>query len=110
MTGKFQRISCPKGPERRLLPAGTKDATLLVTQPPEEIIMSHRLKTGDRVTWNTPQGMTTGTVVRRIIRDTELDGHTFTASKEDPRYEVESEKSGEHAVHRAEGLEKVHKH
>lgn len=73
--------------------------------------MSHRLKTGDRVTWNTPQGMTTGTVVRRIIRDTELEeGHTVAASKDDPHYEVESEKSGDHAVHRAEALEKVHKH
>ncbi|MEM5338080.1 DUF2945 domain-containing protein [Paraburkholderia azotifigens] len=72
--------------------------------------MSHRLKTGDRVTWNTPQGVTTGTVVRRIIRDTELEGQTVEASKDDPYYEVESEKGGEHAVHRADGLEKVHKH
>ena len=73
--------------------------------------MSHRLKIGDRVTWSTPQGMTTGTVVRRIIRDTELDdGHAVAASKDDPHYEVESEKSGEHAVRSAEGLEKVHKH
>jgi len=72
--------------------------------------MSHRLKTGDRVTWNTPHGMTTGTVVRRIIRDTELDGHTVAASKDDPYYEVESEKSGQHAVQPAEGLGKVHKH
>lgn len=72
--------------------------------------MSHRLKTGDRVTWNTPQGTTTGTVVRRIIRDTELDGQTVVASKDDPHYEVESEKSGQHAVRPAEGLEKVHKH
>ncbi|MEX3635127.1 DUF2945 domain-containing protein [Paraburkholderia sp. BR14320] len=72
--------------------------------------MSHRLKTGDRVTWNTPQGVTTGTVVRRIIRDTELEGQVISASKDDPRYEVESEKSGQHAVHRADSLEKVHKH
>ncbi|CAM2156532.1 Hypervirulence associated protein TUDOR domain-containing protein [Pararobbsia alpina] len=74
--------------------------------------MSHRLKTGDRVTWNTPQGMTTGTVVRRIVRDTDLegdlDGMHVNASKDDPHYEVESEKSGQHAVHRADGLEKVH--
>ena len=72
--------------------------------------MSHRLKTGDRVTWSTAQGMATGTVVRRIIRDTELDGQEISASKEDPHYEVESEKSGEHAVRSADGLEKVHKH
>ncbi|MEM5315352.1 DUF2945 domain-containing protein [Paraburkholderia sp. JHI869] len=73
--------------------------------------MSHRLKTGDRVTWNTPQGVTTGTVVRRIIRDTELDGQSVAASKDDPSYEVESEKTGEHAVCPADDLEKVvHKH
>ena len=74
--------------------------------------MSHRLKTGDRVTWNTPEGMTTGTVVRRIIRDTVMDdGQSVAASKDDPCYEVESEKSGEHAVRPADGLEKVvHKH
>lgn len=70
--------------------------------------MSHRLKTGDHVTWNTPQGMATGTVVRRIIRDTELDGRTVAASKDDPHYEVESEENGQHAVHRADELKKVH--
>ncbi|NUY04732.1 DUF2945 domain-containing protein [Paraburkholderia youngii] len=72
--------------------------------------MSHRLKTGDRVTWNTAQGVTTGTIVRRIIRETELDGQVVNASTDDPHYEVESEKSGQHAVHRADSLEKVHKH
>ena len=72
--------------------------------------MSHRLKTGDRVTWNSLEGTTTGTVVRRIIRDTELDGQTVAASKDDPYYEVESEKSGQRMVHRADGLEKAHKH
>jgi hypothetical protein len=83
---------------------------MMAIQLPEGTIMSHRLKTGDRVTWNTSQGMTTGTVVRRIIRDTELDGQYVTASKDDPHYEVESEKSGQHAVRPADGLEKVHKH
>jgi hypothetical protein len=82
----------------------------MVIQPPERTIMSHRLKTGDRVTWNTPQGVTTGTVVRRIIRATELDGEAISASKDDPHYEVESEKSGQRMVHRADGLEKAHKH
>jgi len=53
--------------------------------------------------------MTTGTAFRRII------GYRFERSdchlaRDDPHYEVESEKSGEHAVHRADALEKVHKH
>ncbi|HWT34672.1 MAG TPA: DUF2945 domain-containing protein [Paraburkholderia sp.] len=68
---------------------------------------SRHLKRGDRVSWNTPQGMTTGRIVRAITMDTELDGHTVAASKDDVRYEVESEKSGKRAVHRAEALHKT---
>ena len=69
--------------------------------------MSSHLKTGDRVSWNTPQGMTTGHIVRAITTHTELDGHTVAASKDDVHYEVESEKSGKRAVHRAEALHKT---
>jgi len=70
--------------------------------------MTHQFKIGDRVTWNTPQGMTTGTVVRKIVSDTELEGQHVVASNDDRHYEVESEKSGRHAVHRADAPEKVH--
>ncbi|BCF97234.1 hypothetical protein PPGU19_018030 [Paraburkholderia sp. PGU19] len=72
--------------------------------------MKHALKPGDRVDWNTPQGMTTGKIVRAITTRTERDGHTVAASKDDVHYEVESEKSGKRAVHRAEALHKTTKH
>ena len=75
-----------------------------------EYSMSSHLKTGDRVSWNTPQGMTTGHIVRAITTHTELDGHTVAASKDDVHYEVESEKSGKRAVHRAEALHKTPAH
>ncbi|EIM98224.1 hypothetical protein WQE_25207 [Paraburkholderia hospita] len=54
--------------------------------------------------------MTTGKIVRAITTHTELDGHTVAASKNDVHYEVESEKSGKRAVHRAEALHKMPKH
>ncbi|MBN3767046.1 DUF2945 domain-containing protein [Burkholderia sp. Ac-20365] len=72
--------------------------------------MKHDLKPGDRVNWNTPQGMTTGIIVRAITTHTELDGHTVAATKDDVHYEVESEKSGKRAVHRAQALHRVSKH
>ncbi|ALL65197.1 Protein of unknown function (DUF2945) [Paraburkholderia caribensis MBA4] len=72
--------------------------------------MKHYLKPGDRVDWNTPQGMTTGKIVRAITTHTELDGHTVAASKDDVHYEVESEKSGKRAVHRAVALHKTKQH
>ncbi|MGF6774690.1 hypothetical protein P3T18_007210 [Paraburkholderia sp. GAS199] len=66
--------------------------------------MTAQFKTGDRVSWNTPQGMTHGKVVRVISTHTTVDGRTVDASKSDPHYEVESEKSGKHAVHRGDAL------
>ncbi|WP_144108363.1 DUF2945 domain-containing protein [Paraburkholderia sp. BCC1886] len=69
--------------------------------------MSGHLKVHDRVSWNTPQGMTHGKVVRVISTHTSVDGHTVDASKDDPQYEVESEKSGKHAVHRGAALKRL---
>jgi hypothetical protein len=66
--------------------------------------MDSHFKLNDHVSWNTPQGMTHGKVVRVISTHTTLDGHTVAASKEDPHYEVESDKSGKRAVHRGNAL------
>lgn len=69
--------------------------------------MSQHLKPEDRVSWNTPQGVTHGKVVRVISSCTTVDGRTVNASKSEPQYEVESEKSGKHAVHRGDALRKM---
>jgi hypothetical protein len=42
--------------------------------------------------------------VRVITSRTTIDGHTVDASKSEPHYEVESEKSGKHAVHKGSAL------
>ena len=69
--------------------------------------MSEHFKPHDRVSWNTPQGATQGEVVRVITHRMTVAGRTVAASKDDPHYEVASEKSGKHAVHRAEGLQRI---
>jgi Hypervirulence associated proteins TUDOR domain len=66
--------------------------------------MSRAFKVDDRVTWNTPQGETHGHVTRVISSHTTVDGHTVDASPSEPQYQVQSEKSGKHAVHRAGAL------
>lgn len=71
--------------------------------------MSQHLKPEDRVSWNTPRGVTHGTVVRVISSHTSVDGRTVNASKSDPHYEVESEKSGKRAVHRGDALHRIGK-
>ncbi|WP_405375690.1 MULTISPECIES: DUF2945 domain-containing protein [unclassified Microbacterium] len=69
--------------------------------------MAVELSTGDRVSWNTPQGRTTGTVVESRTADFDFDGQHFTASKDDPTFIVESEKSGAKAAHQRSALRKL---
>ncbi len=64
-------------------------------------------KQGDTVEWNTPQGKTRGTVKEKLTSRTEVGGQTVAASENDPRYLVESEKSGKEAAHKPDALEKV---
>lgn len=65
------------------------------------------LKKGDRVSWNTSQGRTTGSVVERKTADFEFAGQHFTASADEPAFIVESEKSGAQAAHKGTALKKL---
>ncbi|BAN25489.1 putative uncharacterized protein [Caballeronia insecticola] len=70
-------------------------------------VMSKSFKLHDHVRWNTPQGETTGHIVRIVTERTTLDGHTVNASRDDPHFEVESDKSGKRAVHKGEALTRL---
>ncbi|ROQ36544.1 DUF2945 family protein [Frondihabitans sp. PhB188] len=69
--------------------------------------MSDSIEKGDRVSWNTPQGRTTGVVKERRVKDFEFDGQKFTASDDEPTYIVESEKSSAEAAHKGSALRKL---
>ena len=68
--------------------------------------MADDIRKGDHVTWRSHGGQAQGTVVREITSDTEAAGRVVRASEDDPQYEVESEKSGGRAVHKASALHK----
>jgi hypothetical protein len=70
-------------------------------------VSQKEIKQGDKVEWNTPQGKTHGTVKKKLTSCTEVGGQTVAASEEDPRYLVESEKSGKEAAHKLDALDKV---
>lgn len=69
--------------------------------------MAQEFKEGDKVEWNTPQGKTRGTVKEKLTSRTEVGGQSVAASEDDPRYLVESEKSGKEAAHKPGALTKV---
>jgi Protein of unknown function (DUF3140)/Hypervirulence associated proteins TUDOR domain len=64
------------------------------------------LKKGDKVEWNTPQGKTGGIVKKKLTSTTKVKGHTAKATKKEPEYLVESNKTGRKAAHKAEALKK----
>ena len=69
--------------------------------------MAQEFKGGDKVEWNTPQGKTTGTVKKKLTERTEVGGQKVNTTEDDPRYLVESEKSGKEAAHKPDALSKV---
>ena len=64
-------------------------------------------KQGDTVEWNTPQGKTRGKVKKKLTSPTQVGGQNTDASEDDPRYLVESEKSGKEAAHKPDALSKT---
>ena len=65
------------------------------------------MKPGDKVTWDTSQGETFGTVVKKQTSPTQIKSHKVAASKEDPQYIVKSGKSGKVAAHKPSELRKT---
>ena len=66
--------------------------------------MAKNPSVGDEVTWNTPQGKTTGKVVEKKTKDFQFDGQHFTASEDEPAFLVESDTSGKRAAHKGSAL------
>ncbi|UDY35116.1 hypervirulence associated TUDOR domain-containing protein [Dermatobacter hominis] len=65
------------------------------------------LSAGDRVSWDTSQGRTTGVVVRLLTSPTDIKGHHVAADPSAPQYLVRSERSGEEAAHHRSALRKL---
>ena len=71
--------------------------------------MEKKFKIGDHVTWNSEAGHVSGTIVKIHTRDFDYKGYTHHASKEDPQYEIKSDKTDHVAVHKASVLSKKSK-
>lgn len=61
-------------------------------------------KKDDKVSWNTSQGTTHGTVKEKRTEDFEFKGQQFRPSEDDPYYIVESDKTDSGAAHKESAL------
>ncbi len=69
--------------------------------------MTKTFSKGDKVEWETSQGTTEGTVVKKQTTATKIKDHEVKASKSDPQYIVESAKTGKRAAHKPGALHKT---
>jgi len=69
--------------------------------------MVKHFRVGDHVAWNSEAGRVSGTIVKVHTREVDYKGYTHHASKEDPQYEIRSDKSDHVAMHRGSALKKV---
>ncbi len=69
--------------------------------------MEKHFKVGDHVTWNSEAGRVTGTIIRIHTSDFQYKGYTHHASREDPQYEIKSDKTDHIAAHKGQALKKL---
>jgi Hypervirulence associated proteins TUDOR domain len=66
-----------------------------------------RFKVGDHVTWNSEAGRVSGRIVKVHTKDLDYKGYTHHASKDDPQYEIKSDKTDHVALHKAAVLRRA---
>ncbi len=69
--------------------------------------MPKKLKVGDHVTWNSEAGQVSGTIIKVHTKDFVFKGYTHHASKDDPQYEIESDKTKHIAAHKGAVLRRT---
>jgi hypothetical protein len=66
--------------------------------------MAKRFKVGDHVSWNSEAGRVSGCIVRVHTSDVKYKGYVHHAGKDDPQYEIKSDKTDHIAMHKGKAL------
>jgi hypothetical protein len=71
--------------------------------------MAHKFKVGDHVRWNSEAGYVSGTIIKVHTSDFDYKGYTHHATKDEPQYEIRSDKTDHIAAHKGKALSKIPK-
>jgi Hypervirulence associated proteins TUDOR domain len=66
--------------------------------------MAKTFKIGDHVSWNSEAGRVSGTIIGIHTEDFRYKGYVHHASKDDPHYEIKSDKTDHIAAHKGSAL------
>ena len=66
--------------------------------------MSKVFKVGDHVKWNSEAGRVSGVIARKVTSNIRFKGYLHHASKDEPQYMINSDKSDHVAIHKGSAL------
>lgn len=69
--------------------------------------MPKQFKVGDHVRWNSEAGYISGRIIRVHTKDFNYKGYIHHATKDDPQYEIKSDKTDHIAAHKGRSLKKI---
>lgn len=69
--------------------------------------MGKKFRISDHVTWNSEAGQVSGHIIKMHTGDFDYKGYTHHASKDDPQYEIKSDRTDHVAAHKASALKKL---
>lgn len=69
--------------------------------------MEKKFNVGDKVSWNSEAGKVSGTIIKIHTKDFDYKGYTHHATKEEPQYEIKSNKTDHIAAHKGSALTKL---
>jgi hypothetical protein len=72
--------------------------------------MPRAFKIGDHVSWNSEAGRVSGFIRRKITAPMKFKGYTVHASREEPQYLIESDKTDHLAMHKGSALRRLQGH
>ncbi len=68
---------------------------------------TRRFKRGDHVSWNSEAGRVSGRITRVVTSEIQFKGYTVHASRDEPQYEIKSDKTDHVAMHKGSALTKL---
>lgn len=69
--------------------------------------MMQRFHVGDHVSWNSEAGRVRGHITRVVTSTIRFKGYTVKASRDEPQYEIKSDKTDHVAMHKGSALRKL---
>ena len=69
--------------------------------------MTAAFKVGDHVSWTSEAGRVRGTIVRVHTENVNYKGYVHHANRDDPQYEIKSDKTDHVAMHKGHALRRL---